>query len=44
MLVHTPQGGTYTRDEVAQWTTQAGFGDGEYLALTPQSRLWMARK
>lgn len=44
MLVLTENGGTYSRKEVASWTSAAGFQEGRYLDLTPQSRLWMVRK
>ncbi len=44
MLVLTENGGTYSRPEVADWTSAAGFSGGQYMDLTPQSRLWMVRK
>jgi len=44
MLVHTPAGGTYTYDEVKAWTDAAGFLSGTATSLTPQTRLWLARK
>lgn len=44
MLVHTPGGNTYSYDEIGRWTDQAGFEKGRALALTPQTRLWIARK
>ncbi len=44
MLVHTPAGGTYTYDEIKDWTDTAGFLPGTATSLTPQTRLWMARK
>lgn len=44
MLVNTPNGATYDRNEVESWCQEAGFASGEYRSLTPQSRLWMARK
>jgi len=44
MLALTENGGTYSRKEVASWTAAAGFQEGHYLELTPQSRLWMVRK
>ena len=44
MLIHTPGGGTYTFDEVQAWTDAAGFEPGKALSLTPQTRLWIARK
>lgn len=44
MLLHTEAGDTYTVDDAARWTSEAGFRDGQLLDLTPQSRLWMARR
>lgn len=44
MLLHTESGDTYSQEDVAQWTTEAGFGPGELVDLTPQTRLWLARK
>lgn len=44
MFVHTRQGDTYTFDDVAAWTQQAGFRDGRAVALTAQTRLWIADK
>jgi len=44
MLVHTRAGNTYTYDEIRSWTEAAGFGPGTALSLTPQTRLWIARK
>lgn len=44
MLVHTPAGGTYTYDEIKDWTDTAGFLPGTATSLTPQTRLWLARK
>jgi len=44
MLVHTQAGDTYTIEEVAQWSDSAGFAPGKLVDITPQSRLWLARK
>jgi SAM-dependent methyltransferase len=44
MLLHTPEGDTFTVDEVAEWTTRAGFAPGWLLEMTPQTRLWLALK
>lgn len=44
MLVHTPEGGTYTFNEIREWTDAAGFGEGRPMSLTPQTRLWLAEK
>jgi ubiquinone/menaquinone biosynthesis C-methylase UbiE len=44
MLLHTDAGDTYTTDQVAEWTRQAGFAPGELIELTPQSRLWLVTK
>jgi len=44
MLVNTAQGDTYTFEEVAAWTREAGFNEGAPIDLTPQTRLWLARK
>lgn len=44
MLVNTADGDTYTFNEVAQWTRKAGFTDGHAIDMTPQTRLWLARK
>lgn len=44
MLVHTPEGNTYTFDEIQDWTTKAGFVNGRAFALTPQTRLWIVEK
>jgi SAM-dependent methyltransferase len=44
MLVHTGEGDTYTLDDVRAWTEAAGFEGGEFMDLTPQSRLWVVRK
>lgn len=44
MLLHTEAGDTYTTEEVAAWTTDAGFAEGRLIDLTPQSRLWLVEK
>lgn len=44
MLVHTRGGNTYSYEEVRRWTDSAGFNPGEVVSLTPQTRLWIARK
>ena len=44
MLVHTRGGNTYSFNEVRNWTDSAGFGPGDAIALTPQTRLWIAQK
>lgn len=44
MLIHTEAGDTYTQEEVSGWTTGAGFPPGELVDISPQSRLWLARK
>lgn len=44
MLIHTPGGNTYTYEEIRCWTDSAGFGPGTSISLTPQTRLWIARK
>ncbi|MDX9971631.1 MAG: methyltransferase [FCB group bacterium] len=44
MLVNTGQGDTYTEDEIASWTNEAGFDTGRIVPLTAQSRLWLAKK
>lgn len=44
MLLHTPEGDTYPLDEVRQWTRDAGLEDGELIELTPQTRIWVAKK
>ncbi len=44
MLLHTPGGNTYTYEEIQEWTDAAGFESGYSLSLTPQTRLWIARK
>ncbi len=44
MFVNTEEGDTYTIDDAAAWTDTAGFEPGELKDLTPQSRLWLARK
>ncbi len=44
MLALTESGATYTTDEVAGWADSAGFSEGRRVEITPQSRLWLARK
>ncbi len=44
MLLHTPNGDTYSAAQVAEWTSRAGFSAGELLSLTPHTRLWLVRK
>lgn len=44
MLVHTPGGGTFTYEEIQGWTDAAGFDAGTNISLTPQTRLWIAKK
>ncbi len=44
MLVHTPGGGTYSFEEVGEWTDRAGFLPGRALSVTQQTRLWIADK
>lgn len=44
MLIHTGKGDAYTTEEVKEWTDAAGFGPGELLDLTPNSRMWVVRK
>ncbi|MGI6459224.1 MAG: methyltransferase [Candidatus Hydrogenedentales bacterium] len=44
MLIHTGEGDTYPYAEVALWTDAAGFAPGREVAITPQSRLWLAEK
>ena len=44
MFVNTQEGDTYTIDDVAAWTNAAGFEPGTLKDLTPQSRLWLAKK
>jgi len=44
MLLNTEAGDTYSTDEVAAWTQDAGFGPGERVDLTPQTRLWLVEK
>ncbi len=44
MLVHTAEGGTYSYDEIQDWTDAAGFQNGRAMSLTPQTRLWLAEK
>jgi SAM-dependent methyltransferase len=44
MLVNTGEGDTYTAEEVQSWTDAAGFQGGRCADLSPQTRLWLARK
>ena len=44
MLVGTGEGDTYTFDQVAAWTRDAGLIKGHAIDLTPQSRLWLSQK
>lgn len=44
MLLMTDEGDTYTFDEVASWTRDAGFAEGKIVDLTPQTRLWIVDK
>jgi hypothetical protein len=44
MLVHTPEGDTFTIEEAAGWTDTAGFAPGWLVEMTPQTRLWLALK
>jgi SAM-dependent methyltransferase len=44
MLVNTRDGDTYTFAEVEEWTREAGFVDGEVHNMTPQTRMWVAKK
>lgn len=51
MLVHTEAGDIYTTAQVADWTREAGFADGDYHALAPQvraltsqTRMWCVTK
>lgn len=44
MLVNTGQGDTYTCEDVAAWTDQAGFKPGRFVDLGFASRLWLAEK
>lgn len=44
MLVNTGQGDTYTCEEVARWTSGAGFKPGRFVDLGFASRLWIAEK
>jgi len=44
MLIHTGVGGTYTASELTTWGGEAGFPEGHMADLTPNSRLWLARK
>jgi 3-hydroxy-5-methyl-1-naphthoate 3-O-methyltransferase len=44
MLLNTGEGDTYTYEDVAAWTDEAGFMAGFVVDLTPQSRLWVTQK
>jgi predicted urease superfamily metal-dependent hydrolase len=44
MLVHTESGDTYTADDVAEWTSAAGFAPGRFVAPNAYTRLWLAHK
>lgn len=44
MLVHTESGDTYTVDDVAEWTSAAGFAPGRFVAPNAYTRLWLAHK
>ncbi len=45
MLVHTSTyGDTYTFDQVATWTADAGFTNGRAIRCTPGPRLWLASR
>ncbi|MDQ1256349.1 MAG: Methyltransferase protein [Candidatus Hydrogenedentes bacterium] len=44
MLLNSGAGDTYTYDEVASWTHDAGFPGGQSLPLARQSRLWIVDK
>lgn len=44
MFLTTDAGDTYSVEDTAAWTRAAGFASAECLELTPQSRLWLARK
>jgi len=44
MLLSTTGGDVYTRSQVAEWTSEAGFEGGELLDLTPQTRLWVVQR
>ncbi|MFP4173552.1 MAG: methyltransferase [Candidatus Hydrogenedentota bacterium] len=44
MLLHTDGGDTYRESDVMEWTRAAGFDDGRFVDLTPQTRLWLVHK
>lgn len=44
MQIANGEGDTYTCEEVAEWTRNAGFNDGRLVELSPQTRLWIATK
>ena len=44
MLIATGEGDTYSFAQVEGWTRDAGFEAGRAIDLTPQSRLWLAKK
>ncbi len=44
MLLHSDGGDTYKASEVADWTREAGFGEGLLLELTEQTKLWVVQK
>ncbi len=44
MLVANGEGDTYSCEEVAAWTRDAGFDDGRMIDLSPQTRLWVVTK
>ena len=44
MFLHTEQGGTYTLNEVASWTREAGLEDGELIPVAVNSGAWIAHK
>ena len=44
MLIHKPEGDTYTARETSEWINDAGFAAGRLVELTPQARLWLAEK
>lgn len=44
MLLHTEAGDTYTQEEVAQWTAEAGFAPGRVVDVAQHTRLWLAER
>ena len=44
MFLTTEAGDTYSVEDAESWTAEAGFAAGSCVELTPNSRLWMARK